>query len=275
MASPCEVHVADPDRRKAVRILHLVSREAWRIEAKFSRYRDGNIVHAINASAGQSVRVDDETARLLDYADELFRLSAGRFDISSGALRRAWHFDGGDGLPSDEQVRAALAHVGWSRVSWQRPVITLEPGMEIDLGGIGKEYAVDRAASLVGPLSDACLINFGGDLRALGAGRDGQPWRIGIESVDQRDHARHAIELFQGGTATSGDARRYLLKDGKRYGHILDPTNGWPVPGAPRSVTVLAETCTQAGMLATFAMLRGPDAEAFLTEQEVRYWCLR
>jgi thiamine biosynthesis lipoprotein len=275
MASPCEVHAAVSDRREAARILHAVSSEAWRIEAKFSRYREDNIVHEINASAGRPVRVDEETARLLDYADELFELSAGRFDVTSGALRRAWRFDGSDALPSAESVRSALAHVGWQRVHWQSPVITLQPGMEIDLGGIGKEYAVDLAAERAGRVSEAILINFGGDLRALGPGREGRPWRVGIEALDEHGRAGRMVDLFQGGLATSGDARRYLLKDGKRYGHILDPVTGWPVPDAPRSVTVAAATCTQAGMLATLAMLQGAAAEAFLAQQGIQYWCSR
>jgi thiamine biosynthesis lipoprotein len=275
MASSCEVHVAGTDRRTAARILHLVAKEAWRIEAKFSRYRNDNIVHAINASTGRAVRVDDETARLLDYADELFRLSDGRFDITSGVLRRAWTFDGGSRVPSDARLHALLESVGWRRARWAPPTITLEPGMEIDLGGIGKEYAVDRAAALAAAMTDSCLINFGGDLRALGPSRDGSAWQVGIEAVTALDTAERLVELYRGGLATSGDARRFVLADGIRYGHILDATTGWPVRGAPRSVTVVADTCTQAGTLATFAMLRGADAEAFLDAERVRYWCSR
>ena len=275
MASACEVHAAAADRRTAARMLNLVSNEAWRIEAKFSRYRRDNIVHAINSSAGRPVTVDEETARLLDYAAELFRLSDGKFDVTSGVLRRIWTFDGSDRVPSPDRVRAVLGRVGWPRVRWEPPVIALEPGMEIDLGGIGKEYAVDRAAALVAPLDERCLLNFGGDLRALGPGREGRPWQIGVEAPDRLETANRRIELFRGGLATSGDARRFLLKAGRRYGHILDPTTGWPVTDAPRSVTVAAATCTQAGMLATFAMLRGSDAESFLDAQGVRYWCSR
>ncbi len=165
--------------------------------------------------------------------------------------------------------------VGWDKVRWRAPELTLLPGMEIDLGGIGKEYAVDRAAALVRPLSTRCLLNFGGDLLALGPQAGGAPWRVGIESViAARTPARH-IELGNGALATSGDARRYLLKDGKRYGHILDPTTGWPVVGAPRSVTVAAATCTEAGMLATLALLQGADAEQFLAAQGAQFWLLR
>jgi thiamine biosynthesis lipoprotein len=275
MASPCEVHVAGADRAAAERILALAAGEAARIEAKFSRYRRGNIIDAINTAEGRTVTVDDETARLLDYAAQLFELSDGKFDVTSGVLRRVWRFDGSDRVPSRKTVAALRPIVGWDKVQWQAPHITLAPGMEVDLGGIGKEYAVDRAGALVRSLSTHCLVNFGGDLLALGPQADGESWRVGIESVRESATAARHIELSIGALATSGDARRYLLKDGRRYGHILDPTTGWPVVDAPRSITVAADTCTQAGMLATLALLQGRDAEAFLAAQGVQHWALR
>jgi thiamine biosynthesis lipoprotein len=275
MASTCEVHVGEHEREIAERIATLAGAEARRIEAKFSRYRPANVVAAINGAGGRTVVVDDETARLLDYAQQLYELSDGKFDVTSGVLRRAWRFDGSDRLPSSEAVEALLGLVGWDKVRWHAPELRLEPGMEIDFGGFGKEYAVDCVAALVRPLSTHCLINFGGDLVALGPQRDGAPWRVGIESLTlDRTAAKH-IELTVGALATSGDARRFLLKDGKRYGHVLDPTTGWPVVDAPRSVTVAAPTCTHAGMLATLALLRGGDAEAFLAVQGVQHWTLR
>ena len=275
MASPCEVHVDDADLATAERVVALAAAEAQRIEAKLSRYRRGNVIDAINTAEGRPVVVDEETARLLDYAARLYELSGGRFDVTSGVLRRAWRFDGSDAVPAAETVAALLPIVGWDKARWHTPEITLLPGMEIDLGGIGKEYAVDRAAGLVKPLSTKCLLNFGGDLLALGPQAGGAPWRVGIESVTAAATAAKHIELRVGALATSGDARRFLLKDGKRYGHILDPRTGWPVAGAPRSVTVAAATCTEAGMLATLALLQGADAEGFLEAQGARFWALR
>jgi thiamine biosynthesis lipoprotein len=275
MASPCEVHVADTDRAAAQRMLDLVVAETRRIEAKYSRYRQDNIVHAMNTAEGRAVIVDDETARLLDYAGQLFELSDSKFDVTSGVLRRVWRFDGSDRVPPRAAVESLLPIVGWDKIRWRSPEITLLPGMQIDLGGIGKEYAVDRAAALVRPSSSQCLLNFGGDLLALGPSAAGRPWRVGIESWASTEAAATQIDLTCGALATSGDARRFLLKKGKRFGHILDPTTGWPVPKAPRSVTVAAPTCSQAGMLATFALLRGRDAEAFLASQGVQYWALR
>jgi thiamine biosynthesis lipoprotein len=275
MASPCEIHVAGADQETAHRVLETAASEAWRIERKFSRYRPDNIVHEINSADGGSVTVDEETARLLDYAAELHALSDGRFDITSGVLRKAWRFDGSDRVPPRATVRALLDRVGWQKVRWQGRTITMRPGMQIDLGGIGKEYAVDRAAALVGELWPDCMLNFGGDLLATGPAVGQRPWIVGVEALRDSTAAATVIQLSRGALATSGDARRYLLKNGKRYSHILDPTTGWPVQGAPRSVTVAAPTCTAAGALATLALLRGRDAEAFLEAQQVEHWCFR
>jgi thiamine biosynthesis lipoprotein len=276
MGSPCELLVATPDSSLTGELAGVVAAEAWRIEDKFSRYLPDNVVARINESGGASVTVDDETAGLLDFAATLHELSDGRFDITSGVLRRAWTFDGSDRVPESASVEAILDSVGWHRVHWQRPQIRLEPGMQIDLGGIGKEYAVDRAAGLVAASTElSCLLNFGGDLVAVGPPYGGSGWQVGIESLSREGSAERRIRLKAGALATSGDARRCVVRDGRRYGHILDPRTGWPVEDAPRSVTVAAETCTQAGMLATLAMLQGAAAESWLEEQGVRFWSLR
>jgi thiamine biosynthesis lipoprotein len=147
--------------------------------------------------------------------------------------------------------------------------------MEIDFGGIGKEYAVDRVLALaLGIFDGAVLVNFGGDLATHRAPASGA-WRVGVERPGSDREAALLLDLTQGALATSGDTHRYLLKDGVRYGHIMDVRTGWPVPGAPASVTVAAGTCVEAGMLATLSMLQGAGAEGFLERQGVRYWCLR
>ena len=277
MGSPCEMLCATDDQSVAQQVLDVVAGEAWRIEDKFSRYLPGNIVDRINQSDGEPLDVDEETANLLDFADSLHRLSDGRFDITSGVLRQAWVFDGSDNVPHEAQVRSILAAIGWHKVRWERPTITLEPGMQIDFGGVGKEYAVDKAADLGTRRADVpLLINFGGDIVATAPPEGSQGWQVGIEALDPSVRkAERVIRLSNGALATSGDARRYLLKDGVRYGHILDPTSGWPIAAAPRSITVAADTCTQAGMLATLAMLAGAGAEAFLSAQAVQFWIQR
>ncbi|MCP4301677.1 MAG: FAD:protein FMN transferase [Gammaproteobacteria bacterium] len=275
MGSPCDLVCEALKRSDALELTTLVAGEAWRIEDKFSRYLDGNIIDRINSAAGAPVEVDDETADLLDFAVTLYDLSEHRFDITSGALRRAWHFDGGDQVPARERVHDALRWVGWHRVDWRRPVLQMPEGMEIDLGGIGKEYAVDRCALLIREQGGSpCLVNFGGDLAATGASGRRRNWKVAIDG-DELDEANRIIDLKQGALATSGDARRFLLKNGVRYSHILDPTTGWPVPDAPRSITIAADTCVQAGMISTLAMLKGAAAETFLGAQGVQFWCRR
>ncbi len=274
MASPCEVLVEGDDRDEVQRLTTLVANEARRVETKFSRYLDSGVVHKINATA-EAVAVDEETARLLDFSGRLFELSEGRFDITSGVLRQVWRFDGSDAVPSPEDVQRIRERIGWPRVHWDGRTIRVPQGMEIDLGGIGKEYAVDHAVAYVREASSvSCLVNFGGDLAISRQRPGGETWRVGIEDPDEPG-ARRLIRLVRGALATSGDARRFLLKDGVRYGHILDAKTGWPVEGAPRSVTVAASTCTEAGMTATLAMLRGGEAESFLKTEGVPHWTVR
>ena len=275
MGSPCELLCEASSARDAEKLAALVAAEAWRIEEKLSRYIDGNIIHQINSANGKPVEVDGETAQLLDFAVTLFSMSDAAFDITSGVLRRAWTFDGSDNIPAAKDVEALLILVGWDKVDWQSPKFTMPAAMEIDLGGIGKEYAVDRAVGILRSVGDTpCLVNFGGDLAVTGPPQLRKAWTVGIESVDLSGVAK-LIELRHGALATSGDVRRFLMKDGVRYGHVIDPRTGWPVEEAASSITVAADTCTQAGMLSTLAMLKGAFAEQFLDGQSEQYWCRR
>ncbi len=276
MASPCEILLEVDHETEALLLGEAAEAEARRIETKFSRYRDDNIVHVLNHGAGTVVTVDDETADLLDFAHRCREISGGRFDVTSGVLRRIWKFDGSDRVPSRKQAKALLPLVGWQKITWNRPDIIVPQGMEIDLGGLGKEYAVDKVATLLAERTTApLLVNFGGDLRALGRRADGSSWQVGVELPGSADTAGLDLELGIGALATSGDARRFLLRNGVRYPHILNPRTGWPVMRAPRSVTVLGDTCTEAGLLATLAMLQGDQAEDFLAEQGVQNWVMR
>ena len=276
MASPCEILVRGGDASEAGKLASLAYAETIRIERKFSRYRDDNIVHAINHSDGARVAVDEETSRLLQYAGQCWELSGGRFDITSGILRRAWTFDGRAIAPDLALIESLRGRVGWNRVEFDGAEISMLPGMEIDLGGIGKEYAADRVAGLVAEAAGApVLVNFGGDIRAIAAGEDRRRWTIGIEEPGRENAAVGQIELSEGGVATSGDSKRFCVVNGVRLGHTLDPRTGWPVTEAPHSVTVIADTCTVAGFLATMAILQGSGAEAFLEAQDVTYHCIR
>lgn len=274
MASPCEVLIDTQDEALAHKVSALVANEAWRIEQKFSRYREDNLLYKINHSKGQPVVVDSEMGRLLDFADNAYQLSNGAFDISSGVLRKIWKFDSSDSIPSRKAAKQLLDKIGWDKITWCSPKITLPVGMEIDLGGLGKEYAVDRAAALASAQTDApLLINFGGDLFANKPPHNKLYWGVGVDRINGQTSA--VVQLKQGGLATSGAANRFLLRQGVRYSHVLNPRTAWPVMDAPRSVTIAANSCIEAGIIATLAMLRGKNAENFLAAQQVLNWVQR
>jgi thiamine biosynthesis lipoprotein len=274
MASPCEVLLPLMSESRALGLGALAAQEAWRVEKKYSRYRPDSVTSWIHESRTTTIELDPETASLMDFAGRCFDLSEGLFDITSGVLSRAWKFDGSDRIPEAGVIDRLLPLVGFGKLQWRSPHLLLPAGMELDFGGIGKEYAVDRAYELLaGHGATPFLINFGGDLRANRPPSNG-PWQVGIERPDTDRQATALLDLEYGALATSGDSRRYLLKDGIRYSHILNPLTGWPTRESPRSITVAASSCTEAGLLSTVAMLHGAGAQAYLEEQGVRYWLL-
>ncbi len=272
MASGCEVLVECSEALPAKQMIEAVFVEAKRIESKFSRYLKTNIVYKINNSAEKQVCLDDETAHLVDFAYLCYQLSDGLFDITSGVLRKLWSFDCSDKIPQNKQIKQLLPLIGLDKLTWRAPYLTVPKGMELDFGGIGKEYAVDCCLAKAQQINDKqpILLNFGGDLICNGPRKNGQAWKVGIESVGGGNPA--VLTLKNGALATSGDANRYLLKNGIRYSHILNPLTGSSVINAPRSITVSAESCIEAGLLSTLAMLQGDQAKAFLAQQQVNFW---
>jgi FAD:protein FMN transferase len=250
--------------------------EVARIEAKYSRYRADSVLSRINASAGgASTPLDHETRMLLRYADACHRQSGGLFDPTSGVLRHAWHFDG-DKLPDAASLANAVRLIGWHRVQLTGEAVLLPVrGMELDFGGFGKEYAVDRAAL---QLSDAGiasgLVNLAGDVAVLGPQPDGSPWRVGIRHPRKAGALVATLPVYSGGLATSGDYERFIEVDGVRHCHVLDPRTGQSVRGF-QSVTVHAPSCLVAGSASTIAMLMGREAGlAWLRELGFAHFCV-
>lgn len=273
MASACELRLVGDDESALRRAAQAAIAEVHRIERKYSRYDAGSLVSRINASAGrgQAVPVDDETAGLLAFAGRLHALSGGRFDITSGVLRRAWDFRAGR-VPDGAEVKALLPLIGWPRVVFDGHRVALpQAGMEIDFGGFGKEYAADRAAALLERDGAASgIVNLGGDLRVLGPRPDGSAWSIGIQHPRAPERAIASIRLARGALATSGDYERFFEVDGRRYCHILNPATGWPVQGW-QSISVVAPLCVAAGAMSTIALLHEDAAPAFLAGQQVAW----
>jgi thiamine biosynthesis lipoprotein len=276
MAAENGLQLVAPNEPTARRVADLAIADVQRIESKYSRYRDDTITTRINRAAGKEpVKLDAETAALLQYADRCHRLSGGLFDVTSGVLRRVWDFKRKPPqLPDPAALAKTVALVNWSSVEWSPKAIRLpRAGMEIDFGGIGKEYAADRAAAIVTDLGGQHgLVNLGGDVRVIGPHADDTAWRIAVQDPRGEPGATIAyLDVPHGAMATSGDYERYFEHEGRRYSHLLDPRTGWPVEYW-RSVSVVAPLAIAAGACATVAMLKPvDDALKFLDAQGVRY----
>ena len=273
MASENEIQLYGKTQREATEIAELGINEVRRIEQTFSRYRDDSILSQINRAAGKhAVKIDTEISSLLDYADQCFKNSNGLFDITSGVLRRCWNFRVPQ-LPNPNDIDDLLKLIGWNKVERKNSSVFLRlPGMEIDFGGIGKEYAADRAAAIM--LNEGAqhgFINLAGDIRAFGPQPSGEPWAIGIQHPRASKKVIASINLKEGALATSGDYERYFDLDGKRYCHILNPKTGWPVMSAPQSVTIMAPLCIVAGSISTIALLKEEATAEFLTQSGLPY----
>lgn len=267
MASTHELLLGCEDAPRARRAAEAAIADVERIEARYSRFQATSLVSAINRAAGGArVPIDAETAALLRYADACHAASRGRFDITSGALRRAWDFKRTPPrLPDATEIDALLPLVDWSAVEWDEHAIRLpRAGMEIDLGGIGKEYAADRVATIaIGAGIAHGFVNLAGDVRAWGGRPDGGPWRVGIRHPRVDGATVGDLATRDGAVATSGDYERCFVAGGRRYSHILDATTGWPVDDW-QSMSVAAPLCVVAGSGATVGMMLGDDAPAWL-----------
>ena len=278
MASPCSLQLVGGSDAAMSAAADAAMQEVHRIEHKYSRYRSDSIISRINRAAGlQAIEIDAETAGLLQFADQLWRLSDGLFDITSGVLRTVWDFKKAR-LPSPAALAQALARIGWDKVVLTpNAVQLLEKDMELDFGGFGKEYAADRAAAVIKSHGvQHALINLGGDLHALRDPSliDATPWNVAIQHprppAGQPLTNVAGLQLAEGGLATSGDYERFFIRDGQRYCHILNPITGWPVAHF-QSVSVVAPNATTAGALATIAMLKGASATQWLDAQGAAY----
>ena len=259
MAAENELQLHADDEAAAGRAARAAIEEVHRIEAKYSRYRPESLLSRINAQAGGApVGIDEETRGLLGFAAACWRESSGLFDITSGVLRRVWRFGSDGHVPGDAELAAVLPLIGWPRVGMDETV-RLEPGMEIDFGGFGKEYAVDRAAACLANAGiRSGMVNLAGDLTVLGPQPDGSPWNVGIQHPRKHGALIARLPVFSGAVATSGDYERFVDVDGVRHCHVLDPRTGRSARGF-QSVTVHTSSCMVAGTASTIAMLKGRD----------------
>lgn len=268
MGTQCEIQLFVEEQKLANRIAEIVIADVQRLEGLYSRYKPDSLLSKINtvAATGGSIVVDAETAGLLDYAATCHQQSDGLFDISSGILRQAWRFETGQ-LPDQPLIKQLLKRVGWHKLRWQAPVLEFPlAGMELDFGGIVKEYAADRAAALSWHAGARHgLVNLGGDIKLIGPRPDGNAWQIGIHHPRRKQSLATSLALHNGAVASSGDYERCIMVNGQRYGHILNPKTGWPVRRLA-SVSVAGEFCVVAGSASTIAMLKEEQGPGWLEQ---------
>ncbi|MDB6031319.1 MAG: ApbE family lipoprotein [Verrucomicrobiales bacterium] len=234
---------------------------AW-FEARYSRFIEDSLISRINAAAGKHwVDVDGETDALLDLCQEMLFFTRGVFDPTSLPLIRLWNWKAVPPvIPTDAQINAARAITGWGKVQRRKGAIFLpREGMCLDLGGIGKEYAVDRVLTMAMQRGiQNVLVDFGNDVRVHGQPPEKGAWHIGLEDPKRPGQCWTGVAVTNHAVATSGDYVRHFTRDGRRYGHIIDPRSGLPVNNGCLAVSVIAPHCTVAGILSTSAFVLGP-----------------
>lgn len=262
MGTVVEITIIAKDTGEAEKAAFRSFQEVRRIEYLMSPWIKGGDVFRINQSSGiKWVNVSPETLYIIKKSVEISERSAGGFDITVGPLVELWRRARAKGHPpSEEELKRNLDLVGFRNIliSHEGKVFLKKEGMSIDLGGIAKGYAVDRAFEVLRRLGYRDLIvNAGGDLR-VGGLKFGQPWSIGIQDPRNSEKIIAKISLAEGAIATSGDYEKYFEYQGKRYHHILNPKNGMPAEGC-RSVSVKAKEAILADAMATAIFVLGPE----------------
>ncbi len=261
LGTNCSIKFRLNDERASLLFANSALRWLGDFEAKFSRYRPSSVVSRINTAAGGTwTQIDAETEHMLNLAEDLHRRTHGIIDPTLLPLLRVWdwktvHLK----LPSAAEIQAALALTGLEKIERRPGAVRLpQKNMGLDFGGFGKEYAVDYLARMAGQhdISDA-LIDLGRDIHALGGNGRHPFWHVGIEDGKQPGHCWGGLAVSGRAVSSSGDSARHFIHDGVRYGHILDPRTGWPVANGMRAVTVIANSCLEAGAYSTAVFVLG------------------
>lgn len=240
-----------------------------RLEDQMTVYRDHSALCQINRTAArQAVAVEPQLFDLLQRSVQLYEQTEGAFDITAGPLSKVWGFFRREGkVPPDDDLQAALALVGSEHLELDRPQTTIRfrrAGVELNLGGIGKGYALDRAAALLGGEGVRNFLFHGGRSSVLARGSripddpENNPWRVGIGHPQRPARRLGLLALCDKAMSTSGTATQSFHHQGRRYGHILDPRTGRPAAGV-LSVTVLCDDAATADALSTAFYVLGPD----------------
>jgi thiamine biosynthesis lipoprotein len=269
MGTRIAVELWHDDAIEAGKAMEAVLDEMRRVDALMSHYKPESQLSQINQRAALGpVRVDAELALLIDRAGKLSELSDGAFDITYASVGYLYDYRAHK-RPTDEQISAGLGAVSWRHVIVDLQASTVrytQPGVRIDLGGIAKGYAVDRAIAILRSLGvEHASVTAGGDTMIMGD-RFGRPWVVGIQHPDGPGKVIARIPMVDAAISTSGDYERYFDEDGKRYHHIINPRTGRSV-GEVRSVTIIGPDATTTDGLSTSVFVMGPERGIALIER--------
>lgn len=273
MGSRFEIVVADNSPTKAKQHIEAAIDEIKRIEKLISSWDAQSQTSAINRNAGiKPVKVALELFQLIERAKRVSSLTQGAFDISFGSIDKSiWHFDGSlKKLPDAVTAKKAVRLINYHNIVLNKAQGTVwlkNKGMRIGFGAIGKGYAAERARALLKKRGvKNGIVNAGGDLTAWGAQPNGKPWTIGIANPAFKHKAFAHLTVTNQAVVTSGNYEKYVIIDGKRYTHIIDPRTGYPVSGL-QSVTIICANAELADALATSVFVLGKEVGLNLVNQ--------
>lgn len=264
MGSRFDITVVDKDSMSAQAHINTAIEEITRIERLISSWDPGSQTSLINKNAGLApVFVDRELFDLIARCIELSKATDGAFDISYASLDNIWKFDGSvQRMPDKGQVRASVSKVGFQNIilnPTDQSVFLRTKGMKIGFGAIGKGYAADKAKALLKNRGvTAGIINASGDMNSWGSQPNGQAWQVAITNPMDKNKVFALFPLHNGAVVTSGDYEKFVILDGQRHAHIIDPRTGYPSKGIA-SVTVFAPRAELADALATSVFVMGKD----------------
>ena len=270
MGTQCEISYSAHSSKQATDFREEILPWVKQFEQRYSRYQPDSLISQINQMAGLDfVSLNQEDTRLFGLCDTLHFLTHELFDPTTLPLANLWDFKAKNPIvPEDKNIKSALQLVGWKKVVRENNRVFLPTkGMGLDFGGFGKEYAVDRVIEKAQDHKiENILVNFGGDIRTLGAPHSNSSWRIGVEDPSQPGQARFTLSASNRAVATSGNYQRFFTHKIRRYSHLLNHRTGYPASNRLTSSTVTANTCLEAGILATCSLIEGKKEGLSLIE---------
>ncbi|MEZ4910071.1 MAG: FAD:protein FMN transferase [Saprospiraceae bacterium] len=280
MGNHFEFGIITESEQSGSAIIRLAIQEVKRIEEILTTFSETSVTNLINTHAGISpVEVPDEVFQLISRCQKISNLTQGAFDITYGSIDKSlWNFDiHMTSLPNPEIAKKSVQLINFKNIRLDlnaQTVFLVNKGMRIGFGGIGKGYAADRAAHILKSNgAESGFVNAAGDIKAWGYQENGSPWTIGVADPNQKQKVFSSIDITNTAVATSGDYEKFVMIDGKRYSHTIDPKTGLPVTGI-KSVTIITSQAELADALATPVMVMGINSGLHLINQIKGVGCI-